>query len=68
MKNIGSIEFWLRDNRDYEYNESIDCTWELYGEEEDELLSIERYHELCKYFAKAMGYAEDTVDKWFGKY
>jgi hypothetical protein len=68
MGNIGSIEFWLRDDRDSEYNESVDCTWQLYGDEEDEILSIENYHYYCKRFALAMGFAEDTVNEWFGKY
>ena len=68
MGNIGSFEIWLRDDRDSEYNESIDCTWQLYGEEEDEILSIEDYHYYCKRFALAMGFAEEAVDEWFGKY
>ena len=68
MGNIGPIEFWLRDDRDSEYNESVDCTWQLYGDEEDEILSIENYHYYCKRFALAMGFAEDTVNEWFGKY
>ncbi len=68
MKNIGSIEFWLRDDRDIEYNESVDCTWQLYGEENDELLSIEEYYDLCKCFAAAMGFTESTINEWFGSY
>jgi len=68
MKNIGSIEFWLRDDRDIEYNESVDCIWQLYGEEEDEILSIEKYHDLCKSFAAAMGFAESTINEWFGSH
>lgn len=68
MKNIGSIEFWLRDDREIEYNESTDCTWQLYGEEDDELLSIEKYHDFCKRFAAAMGFVESTINDWFGDY
>ena len=68
MKNIGSIEFWLRDDRDIEYNESVDCTWQLYGEEDSELLSIEKYYDFCKCFAAAMGFAESTINEWFGSY
>ncbi len=68
MKNIGSIEFWLRDDRDTEYNESIDCTWQLYGEGDDEILSIEKYHDLCKCFAAAMGFSESTINEWFGSH
>ena len=68
MKNIGSIEFWLRDDRDIEYNESVDCTFELYGDDDSEILSIERYYDLCKRFAAAMGFAESTINEWFGSY
>lgn len=68
MKNIGSIEFWLRDDRDIEYNESVDCTFELYGDDDSEILSIERYYDLCKCFAAAMGFAESTINEWFGSY
>ena len=68
MKNIGSMEFWLKDYRDSEFNESVDCTWELYGEEDDEILSIEKYYYLCKNFAAAMGFAEATINEWFGNY
>ena len=68
MKNIGSMEFWLRDNRDSEFNESVDCTWELYGEEDDEILSIEKYHDLYKCFAAAMGFTESTINEWFGSH
>lgn len=68
IKNIGSIEFWLRDDREIEYNESVDCIWQLYGEEDGEILSIEKYYDLCKCFAKAMGFAERTVNEWFGEY
>ena len=68
MKNIGSFEMWLRDDRDIEFNESIDCTWQLYGEEEDEILSIEKYYYFCKSFAAAMGFQEATINDWFGNY
>lgn len=66
IKNIGSIEFWLRDYRNSEFNESTDCTFELYGVEDDEILSIEKYYYLCKQFAAAMGFTEKTVNEWFG--
>ena len=70
MQNIGSMEFWLRDNREIEYNESIDCTFELYGTDDkwEELISIEKYWCLCRYFAAAMGFSEHTITKWFGSY
>ena len=70
MKNIGSMEFWLRDNREIEYNDSIDCTFDLYGidDEMEEIMSIEKYWCLCRYFAAAMGFSEATITEWFGSY
>lgn len=70
MKNIGSMEFWLRDNREIEYNDSVDCTFELYGtgDEIEEIMSIEKYWCLCRYFAAVMGYSEKTIEDWFGSY
>lgn len=70
MKNIGSMEFWLRDNREIEFNDSVDCTFELYGtgDEIEEIMSIEKYWCLCRYFAAAMGFSEQTITEWFGSY
>ena len=70
MKNIGSMEFWLHDNREIEYNDSIDCTFDLYGtgDEIEEIMSIEKYWCLCRYFAAAMGFGEKTIEEWFGSY
>lgn len=67
---VGSMEFWLRDDRNIEYNESIDCTYDLYGTENqiDEIMSIEKYWELCRSFAAAMGFCEKTIIEWFGDY
>ena len=67
MKEIGSMEFWLRDDRDIQFNETLDCTFSLYGEDEDELLTIEQYWELCCRFAAAMGFNESTIEEWFGQ-
>lgn len=69
VKKIGEMRFCLDDWRETIYNESIDITFARYGyEEEDEIMPIEDYYCLCKYFAAAMGFAEKTIDEWFGKY
>lgn len=68
VKRIGEMRFWLDDERDYEYNESVECNFPLYGTEESDLMSIENYYYLCRHFAGAMGFCEATIDKWFGKY
>lgn len=69
-KQVGEMEFWLRDYHETDaFNESVDCTYELWVENEiDEILSIEKYHDLCKRFAAAMGFAERTINEWFGEY
>ena len=70
IKNIGSMEFWLRDNREIEFNDSVDCTFELYGtgDESEEIMSIEKYWYLCRCFAATMGFSEQTIIEWFGEY
>ena len=70
IKNIGSMEFWLKDYRETEFNESVDVTFELYGVDDElcELMSIEKYWCLCRDFAAAMGFSETTINEWFGEY
>ncbi len=70
MKQIGTMEFWLRDDRENEYNETIDCSYALYGtgDELEEVMSIEKYWCLCRSFAAAMGFCENTIEEWFGSY
>ena len=70
MKQIGTMEFWLRDDRENEYNETIDCSYALYGTggELEEVMSIEKYWCLCRSFAAAMGFCENTIEEWFGSY
>ena len=64
---IGTMNFWLHDTRDIEFNETTDCCYALYGYDDDEVMNIERYWYLCRSFAAAMGFTEATIDKWFGK-
>ena len=68
IEKIGQMEFHLVDNRCSEYNESVDCIFPLYGLQNDGVMSIETYFGLCKQFAAAMGFAEKTIDEWFGEY
>lgn len=65
---IGEMRFCLDDWKKSEFNESVDATFALYGEEEDEVMSIEKYFCLCRYFAAMMGFAEKTITEWFGEY
>lgn len=68
-KRLGEMRFVLDDDRDTEYNESVDITFTLSGEDsDDEVMSIELYRDLCIRFAKAMGFADKTVDEYFGKW
>ena len=68
VKNIGTMCFWLQDDRDIEYNESISVDFPLYGTEDGECLGIEKYHYMCRKFAAAMGFSEKTIDDWFGPF
>lgn len=61
-KQIGAMEFWYKDYTEDEFNESVDCTYEVWGE----CMSIEEYWSMCRRFALAMGYASSSVDEWFG--
>ena len=63
---LGTIRFELDDYREMKYNESVDCTFGLWGDPEDEALSMEDYYHYCKYFAAAMGFASATINEWFG--
>ena len=67
IEKIGEMRFCLTDNRNCKFNESVDCTYALYGEKEDETMSIETYYLLCRSFAAAIGFAEKTIDEWFGE-
>lgn len=71
MKNKKNImRFELVDNtRQDVFNESckLEKTW--YGEMENgEIMDIETYYTFCKQFASAMGFAEKTINEWFGDY
>ena len=68
VKEVGRLEFNLTDYRETEFNESVELSYELWREEGSELLSIEDYHYFCTNFAKAMGFAQKTIDEWFGDY
>ena len=66
-KRAGTLHFWLDDDRETKYNESTDLSYELYLEDEDdEILEIDRLVDYCMNFAKAMGFAERTVEEAFG--
>ncbi len=68
-KNIGTIHFWIDDYRESIYNQSIDLSYSLYSEDEelDDIIQIELLVDYCMNFAKAMGFAEATVEKAFGR-
>lgn len=67
-KRAGTLHFWLDDGRETKYNESIDLSYELYLEDEDdEILEIDVLVDYCINFAKAMGFTEATVEEAFGR-
>lgn len=69
-KRANKMIFELVDNtRMNECNESCKMEKRWFGVSEcSEVLSIESYWIMCKEFAKSLGFAEDTVEEWFGKY
>ena len=70
FKKIGELRFCLDDWREDKFNESTDLTYALYGDsaDADEILSLEKYHSYCKQFAAAMGFAEKSINDWFGEW
>ena len=66
-KRAGYMRFELDDDRDFAFNESTDLTYTIYLEdEEDELLDINKYVNMCRFFAAAVGFAPETIDDAFG--
>lgn len=68
VKKLGEMRFCFDDWREIKFNESTDTTFALYGIEGEELMSIETYYLLCRQFAAAMGFAEKSIEEWFGRY
>lgn len=63
------MKFIFEDNtRTDIYNETCKLEKRWYGELEDgQIMDIEMYYYMCKEFAAAMGFAEKTIDEWFGE-
>lgn len=70
MENKNEMIFKFVDNtRLNAYNESCEMKKVWYGELEDgQIMDIETYYTMCKEFAAAMGFAEKTINEWFGEY
>lgn len=63
--NIFKIELIDNTNLDI-YNESFKLEKKFYGKQQDgQILDIESFFYYCRDAAKAMGFAEKTVDEWF---
>ena len=68
IKQLGTLRICLDDYQENEWNESLDCEFALWGTESDETLTMEKYHMYCRHFAAALGFAESTINEWFGEY
>lgn len=68
--NKNYMKFELVDNTNLNhFNESCELKRTWYGEQEDgQILDIETYYLMCKEFAAAMGFAQSTIEEWFGNY
>lgn len=64
---IGIMEFRFKDFTEDVFNESVNCTFEVWGVNEGAGMSLEQYWCMCRQFAMAMGYSEQNVDEWFGE-
>ena len=62
-KHIADMRFCYSDYREDKFNESVDCTFEVWGDD----MSIEQYWYMCKQFATVMGFSEGTICEWFGE-
>lgn len=67
-EHIADMRFCLDDYSENRFNESVDCTFQLWGGDNDETMSIETYWHLCTQFAAALGFAPKTIETWFGDY
>lgn len=65
---IGEMRFCLSDYRAVDFNQSVDCVFDLYGEPDavDDVMCMETYWTFCRQFALAMGFGEKLVYDWFG--
>lgn len=68
-KRVGTIHFWIDDDRETIYNQSIDLSYALCVEDEelDDIVEIDNLVDYCMNFAKAFGFAESTVEQAFGR-
>ena len=69
MKKPNKMKFIFEDNtRLDEYNEScsMEKSWYTKGASEEQM-NIEQYYYMCKNFASAMGFGEQTINEWFGE-
>lgn len=64
-EHVGDMRFCFDDYREDKFNESVDCTFAIWNDQGNNM-DIELYWCFCRQFALAMGYSEETVDKWFG--
>ena len=63
---IGDMRFQYKDFTEDVFNESVDCTYEVWGANEGAGMSMDQYWSMCRRFAAAMGFGEETINEWFG--
>ena len=64
-EHVGDMRFCFDDYRENKFNESVDCTFAIW-ETPETGMDIELYWCMCRQFAAAMGFAEETIAEWFG--
>lgn len=61
-EHIADMRFCFSDYRENEFNESVDCTFAVWGD----CMDMELYWCLCRQFAAAMGFDNKVITEWFG--
>lgn len=64
----GSIRIVLTDERENEFNQSLDMEKELYYSEDDDTISVEAFRDFCITFIRAIGFHDSTIKEYFGEF
>lgn len=64
----GSIRIVLTDERENEFNQSLDMKKELYYSEDDDTISVEAFRDFCIAFIRAVGFQDFTIKEYFGEF
>lgn len=58
---LGTMRFWLDDDREKRHNQSVSLDFEIYGFENSDLLTLSDFAIMCKKFAYALGFDDADI-------